>query len=243
MQKGKVIITTISIAILLGLIIFLSTKTLDDGHLRVEGIKVKVPDVTLSVEDCNTKTRNAAYCEKNLKVKEEEVKLEFKYQDFKENGYPSTLVATINGHEFFKKENLNLEVSGSGEYQMFSNFKVMDDYIVFTYTNGANGRATTLYAIDIAGNIILKENEIDKNDMLIKDYQTFISYEKNVITLYASRMVRNIIYKDANICDANTKDIVEAYYTYTLKDGKFTKKQTKTITAKEFIKENKITCS
>ncbi|MCI9281474.1 MAG: hypothetical protein HFI49_04400, partial [Bacilli bacterium] len=93
----------ICIAILIGLIIFVSTKTLDDGHLRIEGIRVRVPSGTLLVEECVKETENVAYCEKNFDVNDKEVKIEFKYQDFKESGYPTTLVATINGHEFFKK--------------------------------------------------------------------------------------------------------------------------------------------
>ena len=119
----------ICIAILIGLIIFVSTKTLDDGHLRIEGIRVRVPSGTLLVEEWVKETESVAYCEKNFEVNDKKVKIEFKYQDFKESGYPTTLVATINGHEFFKKENLNLEVMGSNEYSMFRNFKVMDDYI------------------------------------------------------------------------------------------------------------------
>jgi len=243
MKNGKKAAIVLSIVILLGLIIFVSTKTLDDGHLRVDGIRVKVPSNTLLVEDCNSDTKNAVYCEKNIEVNGKDNKLVFEYKNFKESGYPETLVATINGQEFFKKENLNLEIMGSSEYSMFHNFKVMEDYIVFTYTNGTNGRTTTLYAIDLEGNTILEEKEIDQDDMLLKDYTTFISYEDNVITVYASKMVQDIAYQDKHICSANSKDIVEAYYTYTLKHGKFTKKQTKTITAKEFIEEKNIECS
>ncbi len=243
MKKGKIIILGVSLIVLIGLIIFASTKTLDDGHLRIEGIRVKVPNGTLSVEECDKETANVAYCEKNFEVNGKEAKIEFKYQDFKESGYPTTLIATINGHEFFKKENLNLEVMGSNEYSMFRNFKVMDDYIVFTYTNGTSGRTSTLYAIDLEGNIILEDKDIDKDNMVLKDYTTFISYDKNVITVYATRMVQDIAYQDKHICSANKKDIVEAYYEYTLKKGKFTKKQTKTITAKEFIENKKIECS
>lgn len=243
MKKTWKIAIALSIVILIGLIIFVSTKTLDDGHLRIEGIRVKVPSGTLSVEECNSETENVAYCEKNIKVNDTENKIVFEYKDFKESGYPKTLIATINGHEFFKKENLNLETVGSSEYSLFYNFKVMDDYIVFTYTNGTNGRTTTLYAIDLEGNIVLEESKIDENDMLIKDYTTFISYEDNVITVYASKIVQDIAYQDKHICMANSTDIVEAYYTYTLKNGKFTKKQTKTITASDFIKDKEIECS
>ena len=48
MKKGKIIILGVSLIVLIGLIIFASTKTLDDGHLRIEGIRVKVPNGTLS---------------------------------------------------------------------------------------------------------------------------------------------------------------------------------------------------
>jgi len=243
MKKGKNIILIGAIVLLIGLIIFASVKNLDDGNLRVEGIRVRINEGALSVEGCNEKTENAAYCEKALTVNDKKAKLVFEYKNFKENGYPSTVVASINGHEFFKKNDLNIEIKGSQEYTIFRNFKVMDDYVVFTYTDGSNGRTTTLYAIDLDGNIVLQEKEIDKENMALKDYTTFISYEDNVITVYATRMVQDIVYKDENICKANSKDIVEAYYTYTLKDNKFAKKQTKTITAAEFIKEKKINCS
>ena len=83
---------------------------------------------------------------------------------------------------------------------------------------------------------------IDKDNMVLKDYTTFISYDKNVITVYATRMVQDIAYQDKHICSANKKDIVEAHYEYTLKKGKFSKKQIKTITAKEFIESKKIEC-
>lgn len=243
MKKGQMIGLVVAIVVLVGLIIFASIRTLDDGHLKIDGIRVKVSENTLTVEDCNEETKNAAYCEKSINVNGNNAKLVFEYKNFKENGYPSTITATINNHEFFKKDGLNIEMMGSQEYPMFRNFKVMDDYVVFTYTDGTNGRTTTLYAIDLEGNIILKENEIDKDSMALKDYTTFISYDANVITVYATRMVQDILYKDENICKANPKDIVEAYYTYTLKDGKFTKKQTKTITATEFIKDKGMKCS
>lgn len=242
MKKVKIVSLALVIIILVGLIIFISTKNFDDGHLRVEGIRVKVPSSALTVEDCDYDESDITHCSKNLEVNSKEAKIEFKYQNFEANGYPKTLIGTINGHEFFKKENLSIDLKGSSEYQIFRNFKVMEDYVVFTYTNGSDGRTTTLYAIDLEGNIILEEKEIDKDDMALKDYTTFISYEDNVITVYATKMVQDIAYQDKHICSANSKDIVEAYYTYTLKDGKFTKKQTKTITAKEFIENKKIEC-
>ena len=70
-----------------------------------------------------------------------------------------------------------------------------------------------------------------------------IPYKDNTIEIYASRVVDVYTYKDKSLCFADDKDIVEAYYTYTLKNGKFTKKRTKTITAKEYISNKDITCS
>lgn len=243
MKKVKIGVLVLGIVLLVGLIIFVSTRTLDDGHLRIDGVRVKLPTGTLTVEESDKDKETVAYTEKHLKVNDKDVTIKFEYKDFKENGYPKTLVGSINNHEFFKKENLNLETMGSSEYSIFRNFEVMDDYIVFTYTDGTTGRNTTLYAIDLEGNIILEDKEIDKDDMVLKDYTTFISYDKNVITAYATRLVQDIAYQDKHICSANSKDIVEAYYTYTLKNGKFTKKQTKTITAKEFIQTKKIECT
>lgn len=234
--------TILGVIVLIGLIIFVSCKTLDDGHLRIDGVRIKLPLGALVVEDCESDNESRVSCTKNIKINDSDAKLEFKYDDFKENGYPKTFVATINGHEFFKKENLNLEVLDSSGYQMFRNFKIMDNYIIFTHTLGTDGRTTTLYAIDLEGKVILEEKEIDKDDMLIKDSASFISYEENVITVYASRLIRDVLYKNDSICKANSKDIAEAYYTYTLKNGKFTKKQTKTITIAEFMKEKGIEC-
>ena len=50
-------------------------------------------------------------------------------------------------------------------------------------------------------------------------------------------------YGDKYVCDLKSSDIVEATYTYTYKDGKFSKKQTSKVTAKKFIQDNEITCS
>ena len=106
---------------------------------------------------------------------------------------------------------------------------------------GTMGRTTTLYAVDIDGNIILKEKEIDQDDMLIKDYTDFITYEDNTITIYATRVVEDVNYHSESICNAPSNDIVEAYYTYTYQDGKFVKKQTQKIVdafKKKNIEEN-----
>ena len=127
------------------------------------------------------------------------------------------------------------------DYQIFLNFKVMDDYIVFTLTDGDAGKTTTLYAIDTEGNIILQEKELDE-DMFIKDFTEFITYKDNTIEILATKLDSDYSYNEENICYADSKEVVEAYYTYTLKDGKFTKKQTKKITVKEHINNINITC-
>lgn len=243
MKKSKIIGLVIVGIILISLIAFVSFNTFDDGLLKIEGKVVKVPSATLQVEDCNKENKNVAYCEKNIKVNNNDAKFVFAYQDFKENGYPRTLTVSINNHEFLKKENLNLEASGSSEYSIFNNFKVIDKYIAFTYMDGTDGRKSTLYVIDLEGNIVLEEYDIDEDDMKLKDSTTYIKYEDKSIEVYATRLVQDILYHDKHICKASAKDIVEAHYIYTLKDGKFTKKQTKKITAKEFIENKKIDCT
>lgn len=243
MKKIKIVGIVLVALVLVGLLIFAITHKYEDSHLRVEGIRVKVGEYALLVDGCDKDSENVAYCKKTIEVNGEKEVLEFKFVNFKENGYPKTVVATINGKEFYKKDNLNLEVNDSLEYQIFLNFKVMDNYIVFTLTDGTKGRNTTLYAIDTKGNIVLEEKEIDNNDMLIKDYVEFLTYKGNSFTVYATRVVDENTYKGKDICEAKSKEVVEAYYTYTLKNGKFTKKQTKTITVKEYIKANEIDCA
>jgi len=243
MKKAKIIGIVLTVLVLAGLIIFATAHKFEDSHLRVEGIRVKVGEYALLVDGCDKDSENVAYCKKTIEVNGEKEVLEFKFINFKENGFPKTLAATINGKEFYKKDNLNLEVNDSLEYQIFLNFKVMDDYIIFTLTDGTKGRNTTIYAIDTNGNIVLQEKEIDKNDMLIKDYVEFLTFKDNTFTVYATRVIDENKYNDKDICKAKSKDVVEAYYTYTLKNGKFTKKQTKAITAKEYIKTNEIDCS
>ena len=246
MKKIKIIGIVIVSLLLVSLIIFASTRKFEDSHLRIEGIRVKVGENAILVDGCDEATKNVAYCEKTIKVGEEEQKLVFKFKNFKENGFPNTIVATINGHEFYKRDNLMLEEKGSIDYSIFLNFYVLaDKYIMYTFTDGTNGRSTTLYAIDLEGNIVLEEYEIDKEEMLIKDYTDFIKYDGNKIEIYATRVVEDINYKEKSICYAKDNEVVEAYYTYTydVKKDKFTKKQTKTITAAEFIKEKGIICS
>lgn len=238
MKKTKIIGMCLVALILIGLIIYASVLQFEDSHLRVEGIRVRATN-GLIVDGCLEESATVAYCEKNIEVNGENQKLVFQMKDFKENGYPNTIVASINGHEFYKAENLELETNGSIDYKIFLNFYVMGDkYIIFTLTDGTNGRATTLYGIDMEGNIILKEYDIDDEDMVIKDYTDFITYEDNVIQIYATRVVQDINYKEENVCNAKSSEIVEAYYTFTYKDDEFIKKQTQTITAEQFI-ENK----
>ena len=129
------------------------------------------------------------------------------------------------------------------DYKIFLNFHVLDDLVVFTFTDGTAGRTTTLYAVDTEGNIVLEEKEIDEDDMLIKDYTDFIAYEDNTITVYATRVVEDVNYHGETICKAKDGDIVEAYYTYTYQDGKFVKERTRVIDALEFIDNKGITCT
>lgn len=243
MKKTHIAGIVLVVIIFIGLIIFASTKQFKDSHLRIEGIRVRVGEGALLVDGCEKESQNVAYCEKKIKVNNQEAKLTFEFKNFKENGFPNTVVASINGHEFYKKDGLKIEEKGSVDYKIFLNFNVMGDYILFTLTDGTNGRSTTLYGIDTLGNIVLEEYEIDKDEMLIKDYTEFITYKDNTIEIYATRVVEDINYKKENVCNAPKKDIVEAYYTYTLKNGKFTKKQTKTITAEKFIENKGIICA
>lgn len=244
MKKVKIVGIVVILIILVILIVFASTHKFDDSHLRVEGVRVRVGEYALFVDECDEETRTDAYCEKTIKVNGEDQKIVFQFKNFKENGYPSTVVASINGNEFYRKDGLNIEENGSIEYSIFLNFYVMEDkYIMFTFTDGTNGRTTTLYGIDTEGNIVLEEYEIDDDEMLIKDYTDFITYDDNKITIYATRVVEDINYHNESICNAKDKDIVEAYYTYTYKNGKFTKKQTETITAAKFIENKGIICA
>ena len=243
MKKKKIIGIIIIAVILVGLIIFASTMKLSDSHLRVEGVRVRVIDGALLVDGCVEDTRNAAYCEKIINVNGEEQHLEFKFLNFKDNGYPDAVKATINGHEFYYEEGLKIEENGSYDYRDFLNFYVIDDIIVFTLTKGTGGRTTTLYAIDLEGNIILEETVIDEDDMLIKDYTDFIEFDDNVITIYATRVVEDVNYHGESVCNAPSKDIVEGYYTYTYEDGEFEKDLVDKINIDEFIENRGIICA
>lgn len=237
-RKGIGIIITL--IILIGLIIFISTKEFSDSHLRAEGKRIRVNEGALVVDGCDE--ASAIYCKKTLNVAGKEAVLEFSFYNFKDNGYPESVKASINGHEFYQEDDLNIEENGSLDYKIFLNFHVLDDLVVLTFTDGTMGRSTTLYAVDIDGNIILKEKEIDQDDMLIKDYTDFITYEDNTITIYATRVVEDVNYHGESICNAPSNDIVEAYYTYTYQDGEFVKKRTQKIDALKFIDNKGITC-
>lgn len=241
MKKSKLIGVIVIALIVIGLIIFVSVYPFRDSHLRVDGIRVRVEEGALLVSECDEE--NAIYCKKTIEVNGEDQVLEFEFVDFKENGYPNAVRARINGNDFYYEEGLNIEENGSLDYKIFLNFYVIDDLIIFTFTNGAGGRATTLYAIDTEGNVVLAEAEIDEDDMLIKDYTEFITVEDNVITLYASRIVSNVSYHDESVCNADGDAVVEAYYTYTYEDGEFDKELTEEITADEFIDNQGITCT
>ena len=238
-RKGIGIIITL--IILIGLIIFISTKEFSDSHLRAEGKRIRVNEGALVVDGCDE--ASAIYCKKTLNVAGEEAVLEFSFYNFKDNGYPESVKASINSHEFYQEDGLNIEENGSLDYKIFLNFHVLDDLVVFTFTDGTMGRSTTLYAVDIDGNIILKEKEIDQDDMLIKDYTDFITYEDNTITIYATRVVEDVNYHSESICNAPSNDIVEGYYTYTYQDGKFVKKRTQEIDTLKFIDNKGIICT
>lgn len=244
MRKKRVIGLIILGVVLLGLLIFASTYKLSDSHLRIEGIRVRVIEGALYVDGCEEDTANAAYCKKIIEVDGEEQVLEFSYLNFRENGYPDALRATINGQEFYYEEGLNIEENGSLDFRSFLNFYVIDDVIVFTLTKGTGGRTTTLYAIDLEGDVVLEETEIAEDDMLIKDSSTgFITYEENVITLRVTRVIDDVVYKDESICNAPGEDIVDAYYTYTYEDGEFIKELLQEITVDELIEERGIICA
>lgn len=240
MNKKKWIGIIIVLIVLVGLIAFASTKEFSDSHLRAEGKRIWVNEGALVVDGCDE--ASAIYCKKTLNVARKEAVLEFLFYNFKDNGYPESVRAMINGHEFYQEDGLNIEENGSLDYKIFLNFHVLDDLVVFTFTDGTAGRTTTLYAVDTEGNIVLEEKEIDQDDMLIKDYTDFITYEDNTITIYATRVVEDVNYHGESICNAPSNDIVEAYYTYTYQDGKFVKKQTRKIDALKFIDNKGITC-
>jgi len=240
MKKGKIIGLILFVIVFASVIIFAATRKYDDTHLKLEGIRVRVPSGTLVVAEPNES--NEIYAKKVFDVNGKEAVVEFKYKDMQEDGYPKSLVASINNHQFLEVNDLDLKTNMTLDYQIFLNFKVMGDYVVFSYTKGTRGRTTTLYAVDLEGNIVLNETDIDENGMKIKDYTEFLTYGDNNIEIYASKLDNDVYYKKESICKAKDNELVEAYYTYTLKNGKFTKKQTKKVRAKTYIADNKITC-
>lgn len=238
-KRGIFVIVVIVIG---GLILYASTKKYEDSHLRAEGIRVKVPDNTIIVDDCSFE--NAILCEKEINLRGKKNVIAFEYHNFKEDGFPTTIVGTINGNEFYRRENIDIENNYNYDFTIVSNFNTLNDEVaVFTIKEGYDNRTTTLYAIDINGNVILKKYEIDSDEMRIKDYSDYVTYEKNSVTVYASRIIDEIDYHGESVCKADPKTIVESYYTYTYKDGIFTEKITKKETAKEYIKRRKIDCN
>lgn len=230
------------------LLYFISTHKFADSHLRKEGVRVRLKEQALIVDDCEKESANITYCKKNMDVNNEKVALEFEFINFKKNGYPSTLVAKIAGKEFYRLDDIDLESRLYEFYQIFRNFTVIGDYIVFTHTNGTMGMNTTLYAINKEGNTILKELEFEDN-FKIKDYKEFITYKDNTITLLTTKLDQSNYYQEkdstkdpVSVCDIGEKEIIEKTYTYTYKDNKFVKKETKNTTVKDYIKENEISC-
>ena len=241
MNKKKIISIIVVRHVLIGLIVFDSIYNLSDSHLRAEGVRVRVGEGALLVSECDE--GNAIYCKKTLEVNKEEQELYFEFLNFKENGYPDAVRATINGKEFYYEDGLNIEENGSIDYKIFLNFHVIDDIIVFTFTDGTNSGSTTLYAMDTDGNYVLEEYEIDDDNMIIKDYTEFITYEDNTITIYATRVEGDVNYHGESICNAPHDAIVEGYYTYTYEDGEFTKEMVDEIDTDEFIENREIICA
>ncbi|MDE5539179.1 MAG: hypothetical protein K2J20_01685 [Bacilli bacterium] len=244
MKKSQIVGLILAVAIIVGLGVFASLHKYEDSHLRVEGIRVNVDDYALTVDNCSEE--NAAMCKKMVKVGEKEQEVLLQFKNFEKSGYPKTLVASINGHEFFKDDTINLEANKYDDYYAFLYFNVInDEYISFSVTKGVSGRATTLYIIDMEGNIVLKEYEIDNDNMVIKDYDyenDFMTFKDGVLTVTASRLNASNYLGDDYVCNLKSSQVVEATYAYTYKDGEFSKKQTSKTTAAQFIKDSNITC-
>ena len=238
LKRGLVVIVIIVIG---GLILYASTKKYEDSHLRAEGLRVKVPDNTIIFDD--TTCKNAILCEKEVNLRGKKNVIAFEYHNFKDDGFPTTIIGTINGNEFYRRSDIDIEKNYNYDFTIVGNFNTLNDEVaVFTIKEGYDNRTTTLYAIDINGNVVLKKYDIDKDEMKIKDYSDYVTYKDNSVTVYASRIIDEIDYHGKSVCEADPKTIVESYYTYTYKDGSFTEKVTKKETAKEYIARRKIDC-
>ena len=151
----KVLGITIIVIILGGLLIFASTHKYSDSHLKKDGYRVRLDGKAIIVDDCDYK--DITYCEKKIKVNNEEVTMKFELLDFKSDGYPTKVKASINNNSFYES-NIDLKNNGTQDYKVFLNFYVMNnELILFSLTNGSGTRTTTLYAIDTQGNIKLKK--------------------------------------------------------------------------------------
>ena len=62
MKKKNIIVLILTIGITLGLFAFASLYKYEDSHLRVNGIRVKVDDYALMVDDCSEKNDWAEAC-------------------------------------------------------------------------------------------------------------------------------------------------------------------------------------
>ena len=244
MKRNQIIACCIVGIIIVGLIIFASTRQFEDSHLRKEGKRIRMTSEILIVDEAEEETKNFTYSERTVKVGDKEAKMVFELINVNEKGYPTTATASINGTEFYRKNDLDIENDMENAYKIFLNFHELGkEYVVFTLTDSINSMSTTLYIVDLNGNIILEEKIVDDDNMTIKDYGDFIKFDSDTsFTIYASRLTDDVYYHSEHICDANGKAIVEAYYTYTYKNGKITKKQIKTTTAATYIKENEIVC-
>ncbi len=235
----KIIGIVLVLGILIGLIVFACLYDYEDSHLKKDGYRVRLEGKAVIVNDCDYK--DITYCEKKININNEEALMKFELVDFKEDGYPSKVRASINDHVFYE-DDLDIKNNGTKDYKVFLNFYVMNkELILFSLTNGSGNRTTSIYAIDIEGNIVLKVDELDE-DMLIKDYVEFIEYKDNTFTLYGSKLEKNININGESVCNTNKDDIVEAYYLFTYKNGLFNKKTIKQIKAQDFIKDNEISC-
>ncbi len=241
MSKKNLIIFIICGFIIIGLIIFASTREYQDSHLRIEGVRVKLPSGSLVVEDSTCP--NVASCTKDLTLNDTKLTLKFAFKNFKKNGYPETIVGTIGNKEFYREDDLTLDNEYSYDYENFSNFNVIaDKYIAFTASNSINNLSTSLYVIDASGNVILKEYEI-ADDLYIKDsISDYITYNDNTITISVAN-IKNYSYdENTNICNLDKNITAEATYTYTLENAEFKKKELSKTTFGEYIKDNNITC-